>query len=91
MYIVVTYDVTDSPRRTRLAKRLKDYLDRVQKSVFEGELDEGKLRAVEAHVDKLLDEGEDSLRVYVLCAACKRRIRVYGQGEVLEDPDMYIV
>lgn len=91
MYVVIAYDVTDTPRRTRLAKRLKDFLDRVQKSVFEGELDEDKLQALERRVATLLNEGEDSLRIYPLCAACKQRIRVFGQGEVLDDPDVYIV
>ncbi len=91
MYIVITYDVTSDKRRTHLAKRLKDYLDRVQKSVFEGELDEVKLQAVEAQVVKAMDEEKDSVRIYPLCAACKRRIRIYGRGEVLKDPDVYIV
>jgi len=91
VYIVIAYDVTDTPRRTRLAKRLKDYLERVQKSVFEGDLDEGRLKLIEEKVVQLLDEEEDSVRIYQLCAACKRRIRVHGQGEVLEDPDVYIV
>jgi len=91
VYIVVAYDVVDTPRRTRLAKRLKGYLERVQKSVFEGELEQEQLRAMEAQLGRLLDEDEDSLRVYALCSACRRRIKVYGQGEVLEDPDVYIV
>lgn len=91
MYIMITYDVSDNKRRARMAKSLKDYLDRVQKSVFEGELDDEKLQLVEAKLVEEMDEDQDSLRVYPLCAACKRRIRVHGLGQVLDDPHVYIV
>lgn len=39
-YVVVAYDIPDDPRRLRLARALWGMLDRVQKSVFEGELEE---------------------------------------------------
>jgi CRISPR-associated protein Cas2 len=40
MLILVSYDVPDDRRRTRLAHALKDFGERVQYSVFECRLDE---------------------------------------------------
>ena len=46
MLIVVSYDVPDDRRRTRLAHILKDFGERVQYSVFECRLDERALRDI---------------------------------------------
>ena len=39
MFYLVTYDITDDQRRTKVAKILEDFGDRVQYSVFEMILD----------------------------------------------------
>ncbi len=90
-YVVVAYDISDDVRRLRVARILKNVLDRVQRSVFEGELEEVHLERAETRARRLLDEDTDSLRVYSLCVECRRKIRVYGRGVILEDPDVYIV
>jgi len=41
---VVSYDIVDDKRRTKLAKKLCDFGKRVQYSVFECDLDEDSLR-----------------------------------------------
>lgn len=90
-YVVVAYDIRDDVRRLRVAKVLKNALERVQKSVFEGELDPDRVELVEARARRHMDEREDNLRVYVLCARCAQAIRAYGVSPVLEDPDVLIV
>jgi CRISPR-associated protein Cas2 len=75
----------------RVARVLKNAIDRVQKSVFEGELDLERLERVEARARRHIEEREDSLRVYVLCARCAQAIRSYGLGVVLVDADVLIV
>ncbi len=90
-YVVVAYDVRDDTRRLRVAKVLKNALERVQKSVFEGELDADRLELVEARARRHINEREDNLRVYVLCARCAQSVRAYGVSPVLEDPDVLIV
>ena len=37
MHLIVTYDIIDDRNRTKLAKALEGFLNRVQKSIFEGE------------------------------------------------------
>lgn len=90
-YVVVAYDVRDDTRRLRVAKVLKNALERVQKSVFEGELDADRLELVEARARRHINEREDNLRVYVLCARCAQSVRAYGVSPILEDPDVLIV
>jgi CRISPR-associated protein Cas2 len=84
MLYVVSYDIPDTKRRTKLAKALEDFGDRVQYSVFECILD-GNL------LDKMVSLGDDNVRVYTLCANCERAIKVIGQGKVTKSEDVYIV
>ena len=90
-YVVVAYDIRDDTRRMRVARVLKNALERVQKSVFEGEVDLERLELVEARARRHLDEREDNLRVYVLCSRCAQAIRAYGASPVVEDPYVLIV
>jgi len=74
MHIVVTYDVSDDRLRPRLYGWLQGYLWPVQKSVFEGDLDDRGLHRLLAGVRGFHRPG-DRLRVYTLCAACAHRTR----------------
>lgn len=80
MYIAVAYDVVCDRRRARLAKKLLDFLPRVQKSVFEGNLPPLRFPALERTILKEVDLAEDSVRIYHLCRAC--RDRVVGHGRI---------
>ncbi|RMG21471.1 MAG: CRISPR-associated endonuclease Cas2, partial [Methanobacteriota archaeon] len=42
MLIVISYDIEKDRTRSRLAKKLKDFGPRVQKSVFEADIGEGE-------------------------------------------------
>lgn len=78
MRIVFSYDVSDDRRRARLAKGLKDFLVRVQYSVFEGEItpkDEDRLISL-VHRELSLDV--DSVRIYHLCRGCAGAMRLFG-------------
>lgn len=91
MLIVVSYDIPSDRRRTKLANALKDFGQRVQYSVFECRLDAEELDLLRRRLLRLVDNSEDSLRFYVLCGACVERVEVHGEGEVVENPDVYIV
>lgn len=90
IYVVVAYDIGDNRRRLRVARKLYRGLERVQRSVFEGEIPARRLERLVGEVIPLLEE-QDSLRVYPLCRVCRRRIQVYGQGPVLADPDVWVL
>lgn len=91
MFYVVSYDITDDPRRTKIANILEDFGDRVQYSVFECILDQGLLEKMISRLEKVVKEDEDSVRVYALCGNCEKVIKVIGQGEVTKEEKYYIL
>ncbi len=91
MFYLVSYDIPDTKRRTKLAKILKDYGDRVQYSVFECILDNKLLDKMVERIHKIVNEEADSIRIYTICASCEKIINVIGQGKVSQDKEVYIV
>ena len=91
MLILVSYDVPDDRRRTRLAHTLKDFGPRVQYSVFECLLAEDQVADLRARVAKLIDPAEDSVRIYRLCAGCAERVEILGLGKLTEDPEILLL
>lgn len=84
MEILVTYDVaTDTAegrrRLRRVAKICEGYGQRVQKSVFECLVNGAELEMLEHHLLAVIDQGEDSLRMYRLREPRERFTRVIGQ------------
>jgi len=91
MFYIVSYDIPDDKRRIKLAKILKDYGDRVQESVFECILDKNLLDKMSEKIDKVINQDDDSVRIYALCANCEKTIRIMGIGEVTHDEEVYII
>jgi len=91
MLYLVSYDIPDTGRRTKLAKTLKDFGDRVQYSVFECILDSSLLNKMVARIKKIVLQEDDSVRIYAICANCERVIHIIGQGKVTKMENIYIV
>ena len=91
MFYLVSYDIPDDRRRTRIAKILKDFGNRVQKSVFECLLEKREFNRLVERLEKSIDEKEDSVRIYELCSECQEKVAVIGQGTVTKDDDVYII
>ena len=84
--VLITYDVntTDAAGRKRLAKVAKtciNYGQRVQNSVFECSLDNAQLIVVRDKLLKIINESQDSLRIYNLGNSYANRIEHYGVKE----------
>lgn len=91
MFVLVSYDIVDDRRRAKTSRLLLAFGDRVQRSVFECNLDEKELQKLVKKLTPLIDRREDSARIYRLCAGCKAEVRIVGTGTVSEDPDLVIV
>jgi len=91
MFCVISYDIVDNRRRYRLAKALKNFGYRVQKSVFECQVDDRQFLKMKKQVEKLIDREEDSVRYYFLCARCQNQVEVSGQGIIREEDDLIVV
>lgn len=84
MLILVSYDVsTETPagrrRLRRVAKICLNYGQRVQKSVFECQVDQTRYEALERALLREIDLGEDNLRLYRLREPLEKNIKEYGK------------
>lgn len=92
MFCIVAYDIEDNRSRNKIAKILKDYGERVQKSVFECNLNEAMIKRMIERISKFINYETDNFRVYKLLDAQKADIIVIGKRKVIEDDkDVYIV
>ncbi|ODS30205.1 MAG: hypothetical protein SCARUB_04686 [Candidatus Scalindua rubra] len=88
---IVSYDITDTSRRTKISNILKDFGERVQYSVFECLMD-SKLRGkMVERLKSIIKAEEDSIRIYTLCVGCEKNIEVIGQGELTKEDKYYIL
>ena len=90
MLVIVTYDIEKDKKRTRLHKKLKDFGPRVQYSVFEADITREELKKMNTMLSKIKLDDNDSIRLYTICETCKSKIKIWGQGEITEDKDIYI-
>ena len=63
MYVLIVYDIEVS-RVNRVHKFLKQHLNWVQNSVFEGELTEAQIERVKAGLRKIMVPEMDSILIY---------------------------
>ena len=81
MLYVVSYDIPDDRRRTRVHSALTGFGTWVQFSVFECFLDRKQRAKLEARLLKELHQGEDTIRIYGLCGTCIGKVQVLGRGD----------
>ena len=93
MNLLISYDISNTKIRTKLAKTLQGFGDRVQKSVFEApNLDEIQRERLYSRLKEVKLKKHDSIRVYELCDGCRKRIVLFGIGaKPMDDPDVIIV
>jgi len=89
MMILVTYDVSfkneNGPKRLRrMAKLCQVFGQRVQYSVFEVEVDMAQWTQLKNDLIKVMDENEDSLRIYYLGNNWERRVEHIGAKKALD-------
>ena len=78
--VLVAYDVPSDRRRTRVAKTLLKYGDRIQYSVFLLGVTPEELVEIQSRAAGIIDENTDSLWIVRQCAACWEEVRTLGQA-----------
>lgn len=91
MLYVVSYDIPNDRRRTRVHSALTSFGTWVQYSVFECFLDHKQRILLEARLLKEIHQREDTVRIYGLCGACTPRVEVLGRGEVPREEQVYLL
>ena len=76
--LVITYDIEDNKRRTKVHKTLLNFGAWVQFSVFECDLAEKDLVRLRHELTKLVDLKADSVHFYALCDKCHRKLERLG-------------
>lgn len=88
MHVVISYDVAEDKRRTKIHKILKSYGQWMQYSVFECNLTETQYAKLRSRLNKLIKPEQDSIRFYVLCACCQAKVERIG-GETIRDETIF--
>ncbi|MCA1985285.1 MAG: CRISPR-associated endonuclease Cas2 [Desulfovibrio sp.] len=84
MYYLIAYDIADARRLQRIAKIMEDYGRRVQRSIFEAELDGNQFARLQARVAGQVDPEADGVKYFPLCDWCLDHVTCLGVGD---DPE----
>ena len=90
-HIIASYNISDPLRLNRVAKVMKDYGERVLKSVFECVLDEERYKEMKRKIEDLIEREEDSVRYYFICDKCLQLLEYLGKGEGFKEDDAFTV
>lgn len=63
MFVILVYDV-NTKRVNKVLKRARKYLNWVQNSVLEGEINEANYKKLKVELEKVINEQEDSCLFY---------------------------
>jgi CRISPR-associated protein Cas2 len=91
MQYVISYDISDNGRRSRLAASLLDFGARVEESVFVADLDEALAARMLERIQHHLDPTFDKVHVFRLCKDCAGHTVVFAAGREVAEPDYYII
>jgi CRISPR-associated protein Cas2 len=87
---VIAYDISSDRRRRKVHKTLCGFGEWTQFSLFECYLTPKEHLTLRDKLDTLLDEDEDSVRFYPLCAACVEKVETVG-SDAPEERTVFIV
>lgn len=75
---LVAYDICNHKRLRLVARACIDYGVRVEKSVFECDLDDKVFERFWGELLKIINPAEDSIVAYKICRACIKDVRSAG-------------
>ncbi len=89
MNVLITYDVSTETaagrkRLRKVALACQDFGQRVQKSVFECSVTEMQYEEVMRRLLEIIEEKEDSLRVYRFIEPKEKYVQVYGVNTAVD-------
>lgn len=88
MHVVISYDISEDKRRTKIHAILKSYGQWMQYSVFECSLSTTQYTKLRNRLSKLIKPQEDSIRFYFLCECCQQKVERIG-GEQVRDETVF--
>lgn len=85
MNMLVTYDIAHPRRINRIAKIMKDYGLRVQKSIFEVDVTIAQFQQMRRRVEFEMEPDEDGVKYFPLCGKCSGVWLHIGHGHIQWD------
>ncbi len=85
MCYVIAYDIPDDRRRTKIHKVLCGFGTWTQYSLFECFLSKKELVLLKSKLARHLNDVQDSIRFYPLCANCLDKVETVGGQPPTED------
>lgn len=82
---LIAYDISNDKRRAKIHKTLCGFGQWTQYSIFECFLTPKELIMLEHRLKTILNEQEDNLRIYHICAACQEKTQTIGSSPPAED------
>jgi CRISPR-associated protein Cas2 len=87
---LITYDVSEDSVRNRLSNRLKDFgLQRIERSVFIGELSPEETAEIQAEIRKIA--GDDVVHFFPVCKECYAKIKTIGNAFLPQKHDNIVL
>ncbi len=77
--MVIAYDITRPRRLNRIARVMKDYGMRVQKSIFVADMDGLRFAHMRHRVEGEMDLEEDAVKYFPLCDRCADTLVAIGR------------
>lgn len=91
MFVVVSYDISDDKRRTKIMKTLRDFGQHVQYSVFECDLKPQVYERMRQRLKRFITDKDDSLRFYFLDEDAVKKIEVIGAPNIARAREWRII
>ncbi len=88
MFVIVSYDISEDKRRTKIHDILSSYGQWMQYSLFECELSKTEYALLRSRLNKIIDSDIDSIRFYFLCSCCQNKVERIG-GEAVRDHTVF--
>ena len=77
--------------KTQGARIIKDYGVRVQKSIFEVDVDGRRFNEMKGRVEDLIEASEDGVKYFPLCEKCAGTVEIIGQGIFINPDEDYTI
>ncbi len=87
MKMLAIYDISHPKRLYRVAKIMKDYGIRVQKSKFEIEVTLASFAELKWRINRVISHNHDGIKYIPLCEKCLQKTEIIGLGKYI-DPDL---
>jgi len=91
MNMIVAYDITSPRRITKVAKILKDYGVRVQKSIFEVAVNTVLFKEMKRRIEEVIVPETDGVKYFPVCEKCAGTVEIIGQGQYTDPDEEYYI